>query len=379
MKLLKNILVAIDFSESAENVLNNSIQFAKIFHSKITLIHVLPDDIENEKVKLLVKKAAITHLKEINDKILSEGIETGDPILDYGRYSDSIVKTSDSINSNLVIIGSGEKLEKDKFQLGITAENIIRKSGKPVFVIKNNQPLDIHNILCPIDFSQESRRALNNAIIIARMFKAKLVILSVYTLFRQTFTKLEAAKINEQRRKDHEAEFNKFLKPFNFIDVNVEKVLKGGDPAVEILKSIKKMKSDLVIMGTTGKSGINKVLMGSVTEKVVREVLCSFITLKKEDVITLEIDSKIKDIENHYETAEKLFEKGFFEESLKQYKICLDINYTHIPSLKGVAKVYKKLGDNEKARKYKETVKNILDQIWNMKIEKEVRSQRKHN
>jgi len=269
-------------------------------------------------------------------------------------------------------------LEKDKFQLGITAENIIRKSDKPVFVIKNSQPLNINKIICPIDFSQESSRALNNAIIMARMFKAKLVVLSLYPLFRQTFIKLDASKINEQRRKDHEIEFHEFKKPFNFVDVNFDMVIKGGDPALEILKSIKETKADLVIMGTTGRSGINKVLMGSVTEKVVREMLCSFITLKKADVITLEIDSKIQDIENHYATAEKLFEKGFFDESLNQYKICLDINYTHIPSLKGIVKVYKKLGDNEKARKYQETVKNILDQIWNMKIEKEVRSQRKH-
>ena len=378
MKLLKNILVAIDFSESSENELNNSIQFAKMFNSKITLIHVLPDDIGNDKVKALVEKAATNQLKEINNKISNEEIETGEPILDYGRYSDCIVNASDRINANLVIIGAGEKKKKDKFQLGITAENIIRKSDKPVFVVKNNQQLDINHIICPIDFSQESSRALKNAIIMARMFKAKLVVLSVHPLFRQSFTKLEAAKINEQRRKDHEVEFHKFIKPFNFVDVNIEMVLKGGDPALEILKSIKKTKSDLVIMGTTGRSGINKVLMGSVTEKVVREVLSSFITLKKEDVITLEIDSKIQDIENHYATAEKLFEKGFFEESLNQYKICLDINYTHIPSLKGIVKVYKKLGDNEKAKRYQGTVKNILDQIWNMKIEKEVRSQRKH-
>jgi nucleotide-binding universal stress UspA family protein len=60
MKILKNILVGTDFTDSSKNVLSNSIQFAKTFNSKITLIHVLPDDIKNEKVKLLVKKAAIT-------------------------------------------------------------------------------------------------------------------------------------------------------------------------------------------------------------------------------------------------------------------------------------------------------------------------------
>jgi len=214
-----------------------------------------------EKVKTLVNKAATSQLKEINNKIISEEIETGDPILEHGRYSDCIVNASDRINANLVIVGAGKKLEKDKFQLGITAENIIRKSDKPVFVIKNSQPLNINKIICPIDFSQESSRALNNAIIMARMFKAKLVVLSVYPLFRQTFTKLDASKINEQRRKDHEIEFHEFKKPFNFVDVNFDMVIKGGDPALEILKSIKETKADLVIMGTTGRSGINKVLM----------------------------------------------------------------------------------------------------------------------
>ncbi len=234
---------------------------------------------------------------------------------------------------------------------------------------------DIKNIICPVDFSKESNRALNNAIIISRLFDAKLVILSVYSPFRQIFTKLDPVEINEQRKSDLIKEFNKFLEEFNLIDVNYIKEIKGGEPAEEILKAIKNYKSDLLLMGTTGKSGINKILMGSVTEKVIREVLCSFITLKNVDAITLELESKIQDIENHYATAQELFEKGFFEESINQFNICLGINYTHIPSLKGIAKVYEKLGDVNSAKKYREMVKNVLDQIWNLKIEQEVRKQ----
>ncbi len=374
MKLLKNILVAIDFSESSENVLKNSIKFAKTFQSKITLIHILPDDIDNEKVSLLVKKAATAQLKELNDRIINEGIKTGNPIIEYGNYCDKIVYASDKINTNLIIVGAGEKLKDDAFQLGTTAEKIIRKSNKPVFVVKNNQTLDIKKIICPIDFSKESSRALNSAIIISRLFDAKLVILSVYSPFRQIFTKLDPVEINEQRKLDNVKKFNKFLEEFNLIDVNYVKEIKGGEPAEEILKAIKNYESDLLLMGTTGKSGINKILMGSVTEKVIREVLCSFITLKNEDAITLELESKIQDIENHYATAQELYEKGFFEESINQFNICLDINYTHIPSLKGIAKVYEKLGDVDNANKYREMVKNVLDQMWNLKIEQEARN-----
>jgi len=377
MKLLKNILVAIDFSESSENVLKNSIKFAKTFQSKITLIHILPDDIDNEKVSLLIKNGAIAQLNEVNDRINSEGLKTGNPILEYGSYFDKIVYATDKINANLVIVGSGEKLKNDCFQLGATAEKIIRKSNKPVFIIKDKQTLDIQNIICPIDFSKESSRALNNAIIISRLFNAELVLLSVYSLFRQTFTKLDPDEINEQRKLDHLKEFNTFLEEFNLIDVNYKIEIKGGEPAEEILKAIKNHESDLLLMGTTGKSGISKILMGSVTEKVIREVLCSFITLKNEDAITLEIEAKIQDIENHYAEAQELFEKCFFEESINQFNICLGINYAHIPSLKGIAKVYKKLGDLDTAKKYREMVKNVLDQNLNLKIEQEGRKQTK--
>jgi nucleotide-binding universal stress UspA family protein len=378
MKLLKSILVAIDFTESSENILKNSISFAKTFKSKITLIHILPDDIINEKVNLLVKKAATTKLKETNDSIINEGLETGTPILEFGNYFDKIVSASDKINVNLIIVGSGNKLKGDAFQLGSTAEKIIRKSNKPVFVVKNGQTLDVKNIICPIDFSKESRRALNSAIIISRMVDAKLIILSVYPRFKSTFAQLDTAQINKSRHLELQKEFNSFLEPFNLIDLNFEKQIVGGEPAEEILKFIQKNKSDLLIMGTTGKSGINKILMGSVTEKVIRKVSCSFITLKNEDIVALELESKIQDIENHYNMAQKLFKNGFLEESIQQYKICLNINIMHIPSLKGIAEVYEKLGDMGNSKKYKDMAEQVLERIDNMKIEKEVRKQLRH-
>lgn len=211
------------------------------------------------------------------------------------------------------------------------------------------------------------------------MIDAKLVILSVYpNLKYKYYTKLEAAQLNELRLMEHKKEFHSFLEAFNLLDLNFEKQIERGEPSGEILKYIKKSKSDLLIMGTTGRSGISKILMGSVTEKVIREVPCSFVTLKNEDIVALELESKIQDIENHYNLAQKLFKNGFFEESIHQYKICLDINIMHIPSLKGIAGVYEKIGDLGNSKKHKEMAERVLERIENMKIEKEVRKQIKH-
>jgi universal stress protein E len=118
------------------------------------------------------------------------------------------------------------------------------------------------------------------------------------------------------------------------------------------------------------------LVIGSVTEKAIREVPCSFITLKSEDLITLQLETNIRDIENHYNAGKQLMEDGFFEESIEQFKLCLSINNMHVPSLYGIAKVYDKLNEPEKANLYRKQGREIMDRIWDQKIEADARKYR---
>lgn len=378
MKLINRILVATDFSKPAENVLNTAMIYAKKFNSSITLVHVLPEDIDNEKVSNLVAQAIKVELEEATERVTNSGIKAEPYILGFGVYSDEIVNAANKTNANLIVLGSGVKADTDAFQLGTTAARVISKSSKPVLVVKNHQAPEISQIMCPVDFSKESERALNAAAVIARLFNAKLVILSVYERFMGSFVTINAEELNQKRFLTHEKEFDKFLKKFNLIDVDFEKVVKGGEPSKEILKVIKDKKSDLLIMGTTGKSGVSRILMGSVTERVIRELPCSFITAKKEDVITVEFETKIRDIESYFNAGQELYNKGFYDEAFNEYSKCLELNVMHFPSLKGLAKVYRKLGKEEEARMYDKMAKNVLDLRENAKIEEEIRHQRQY-
>jgi len=375
MKLLEKILLAADFSKSTDNVVENAIGLAKTFQSKIVLIHVLPDDISNEKARLLLNDAAIKQLELINEKIRNEGVKTDNPILEFGNHFDKIIKTADSINANVIVIGAGEKKESDAFQLGTTAEKIIRKSIKPVWIVKNNSPLNIKSILCPVDFSTESKRSLKNAIIMARRFNAELIIFSVYEMIYADSLrlKLDWEEETEYVRLEHIKEFDSFLKSFNLTDLKWDKEIKEGLPSTEILRAISLYQSDLLIMGTTGRSGLNRIVMGSVTEKVIREVPCSFITIKSKDIIDLRLSTKIRDIETHYNIAKQLMKDGFLEESINEFKVCLNIHDMHIPSLHGISKVYKKLDKKKRANKYKSILREVLRTLWDREIEKEIR------
>jgi len=126
-------------------------------------------------------------------------------------------------------------------------------------------------------------------------------------------------------------------------------------------------------MGTTGRTGLSRLMMGSVTEKVIREVPCTFLTMKSEDALKLQLESRISNIEKHYSNAVQLMKDGFYEEAINEYKNCLLINDMHTPSLFGIAKVYEKTGNQEKADIYRKMAREVLDRIWNSRIEAEAR------
>lgn len=378
MRLLDHILLGQDFETSSEHTLKTAIALAKEFKSKITPIYVLPNDIENVKVKQLLEDTANSKLTDTVKVINDNGIESEKPVLKYGSVSNAITVAAMELDANLLVIGAGNATKDKNFKLGTTTERIIQKSEKPVFVVKENVPLEIKQILCPVDFSIESKRALNNAILISRKYKAQLTILSVSEIGKSSWliSKEMLELENSSRHEKHKAKFNEFLKDFSLDGLNWEKEVPKGNPSQEILNVITVKNIDLLVIGTTGRTGLNRLLIGSVTEKVIREVPCNFLTLKSEDAFSLQLDTNIKDIEQAYEMGVKLMADSFYDEAIKHFKNCLNFNSMHVPAYFELAKAYDKINKPEIANGYREQGRQLKEKLWYSKIEDEVRKLR---
>ncbi len=378
MKLLKKVLWAHDFSAASKQVEETAVKLATVFHSTIIPIHVLPDDIINDNVRAHVIKKAEEKLEGTVSRLQDTGITIGGSILEYGSPHECIVNAAVKVNANLILVGSGEGLQGATVHLGTTTERVIQKSGKPVFVAKAGIPLNVHHILCPVDFSQASERALKNAITMTRRFRAELTILSVCEVRDSNWliSKEDLEKENEVRLAQHRERFDAFLDKFNLTDLNWTKETPKGNPAKEIRSAISRRMIDLLVMGTVGRTGLNRLIIGSVTEKVIREVPCSFMTLKSEDVFDLQLDSDIKDLETLDKAAGELMENGFYEEAIGQYELSLGINNMHLPAYFGIAQIYDKLNDPVKAEQYRKRALEIKDRMWYTKVEDEVRKLR---
>jgi nucleotide-binding universal stress UspA family protein len=283
---------------------------------------------------------------------------------------------SEDENVNVIIIGNDTKQSENGFKIGILAEKLTRKSQKPVWVHRTDKSTEPQNILCPVDFSDASARALNNALKIARIFDSKLYILNVYESISSFYSprlKVDPKEIDEQHEKDNQKTFDSFLKDFNFSGINKEIVSLKGEPYEKISKFIGKKDIDLMLIGATGKSTLTRILLGSLTEQIARDLKSSLITVKSENILNLKIDSDISDLEKHYDNATNLEKNGFFTEAAEQLKICLRINDLHVPSLSRLVKIYEKLGEEDEAKSYAQKLDEILRRLWDKKIEFEIR------
>lgn len=375
--MLEKILLATDFSGSSDRASKIAIQVAKAFNSEVILLHVISKDFDLNVISDLVQSAVNNQLDALRDEFELAGVVTQKPVLHIGKICDLIVEVAEENDVNLIIMGSGEKDEDEKFQLGTTSHKVIRRAEKPVWVVKNDAPTKIEHIVCPVDFSDASKRSLMNAIHLARKFKAELAVINIVPPVPVDIARLRVnvETIEQSLAAEQVEAFNKFIGAFDFTGVNWTSINRMGEPHKEILACLKEFKADLLMMGTHGRSGLNRFFMGSVTEKVVRELPCSFITTKSEHVIQLKVDADINSIKSYYKNGMDLMAEGFNQEAVRQFRMCLKINDLHIPAWNKLSEVYALIGDETKAKTCKNMAQRIRQKLWDQQTEVEIRSQ----
>ncbi len=147
---------------------------------------------------------------------------------------------------------------------------------------------EIKRILTPVDFSENAGKILRGAAYVAGTFKAELHLLFVVQSFDDYSgffvppvnlpTMLEELFESAQQRMEQFVEENKTLFDEMGVDTVIHKVV-TGDVAEEILDYVKETRCHLIIMGTHGYKGLERIMFGSIAEKVVKTACCPVMTI----------------------------------------------------------------------------------------------------
>ena len=145
--------------------------------------------------------------------------------------------------------------------------------------------VEIRRILCPVDFSEASRHALRHAVAIAGWYGSQMTALHVYNPVFLPVPPILLAEFpgaalpTETERYQMEEDLRTWLAPAKAAGVQADIEFVEGNPAARILDRATSLPADLIVMGTHGRGGFERLLLGSVAEKVLRKASCPVLTV----------------------------------------------------------------------------------------------------
>jgi len=149
-----------------------------------------------------------------------------------------------------------------------------------------HETLKIHLILCPIDFSEFSVSAYQHALSVAEHYRAKLVAQHIVELWRHPAADFVASaglyeEYSQAHRENGKKQLQEFVKKHTHDEIQPELLVQVGVAADSILSFAQSQEADVIVIGTHGRRGFDRLMLGSVTDRVMRTAPCPVIAASK--------------------------------------------------------------------------------------------------
>lgn len=297
---IRKVLFPTDFSPAAEAALPTAVRLAELHGAELHILHgvVLHADDphhpshqldEFEEVGAELVRIARERLGEVAAGVADAEIEVvpaerraispSMAILDYAQEEDV----------DLVVMGTHGRRGFRRLLLGSVAEEVLRVAGCAVVTVREpmgepEAPRPIRRILVPVDFSAGSRVAVAHAAELAREAGAELHLLHVIVVeghpdFYFPLSTAPAFRLPELREEGEDA-LLEMAGGHRTERVQVLTRVEVGRPADEIVAAAESLEADLICMSSHGRTGLERTLLGSVTEGVARKASCPVLVVK---------------------------------------------------------------------------------------------------
>lgn len=285
----ERLLLATDGSGFSEGAIREAIRMAKRCSSKLIALSVIESNPEYAGIapQLVEKaeKAARGHLEAVKARAKQEGVDL-DIIVREGEDSyHYIAEEAIKNKSTMLIMGRRGKKGLKRLVMGSTTARVIGHAPCSVLVVPSAAQTDFKSIAVATDGSKYSAYAASEAIGIAKRNGARLTVVSVVPSELMTQADIDFAMVQREQlaeKEMHEAEqYAKAVKEAAKKEgVDVHAFVMSGRPADAIIETAQEQKADLIVLGSHGRTGLEKLLMGSVTERVIVLSSCAVLVAK---------------------------------------------------------------------------------------------------
>ena len=289
------VLVATDFSPTAQAAIDWAVEIARPHGARIRLIHglMLPAPIA-DYVPVTpdfgdeLRRAALARLDEASSHIAAAGVEA-DVDLRIGIPSQVILEAAGEASPDLIVLGTRGVTGLAHLLLGSTAERVVQRASCPVLTIHpedTGRHRPIRTVVVPTDFSEDAERALVTANGLLRRLEREIKLVLVhafhlpieYTAYGPIPTSVNYL---QDVGADAEARLDELAAEFTGEGLAVETACREGYAPDVIVAEATAHGADLIAMGTHGRSGLAHLLLGSTAERVVQRAPCPVMTIRR--------------------------------------------------------------------------------------------------
>ena len=283
------ILFCTDGSEISLNAFHNAMQYIK--EATIDPICVidwgfLPTsmNIESENYSKVYENIADSVLNFAENLIKEKGFVLGNKIKSFGSAVEGILEQIESEKYDLILLGSHGKKGIQKW-LGSVSRQVISNSQIPIFISKKRTTNK--RILLTVDGSEPSFNAIKQAVKLIDLKDKETYIISIkenpeLLPMEATLDKNWLDSIEKQQKIHATKAINKAKAIMEESEIQVKnEIILTGNPAQVLIDFADKEKIDLIIMGARTKTDLSKLLLGSVSKRVLENVISDVLIINK--------------------------------------------------------------------------------------------------
>ena len=280
------ILVPLDGSEFSEAVLQTGIDLARRWGARLEVVtvHEAVPALDHDLWESASLEWSERYIEEVADRVKEEVGFTVPGTTLNGSPAQAIQHHVEARGVDLVVMATHGRGAMSRFWLGSTADGLVRHSTVPILLLRPDEDapdqvadFEPKRVLVPLDGSQESEAILSHAVDLAADEDTEFDLLRVYPYPRDLASSYlpHTVQLNtnvfEEGRKAAEEYVTEEAR--KLVDRGLSAkghLVTEGSPASGILHFAERSDADLIAMSTHGRGGVSRLVLGSVTDKVVR-------------------------------------------------------------------------------------------------------------
>lgn len=289
MLKIERILCPVDFSEFSETAYDYAHSLARHYEATLHVLHVVrsialdPGLMASNIIENVYTHQAAdakTKIAKLAEKQAGEPVQSKITV-QLGFAAGSILAFAKEHDTDLIVMGTHGRRGLDRLVMGSSTEQVLRKAHCPVLAIRKpvrnfvnpqnpGDPVQLRKILCCVDFSEHSPRALEYAFSLGLQYSAEVTLLHI----------LEEAK-DASEQSDQALESMEQLVPHDARNwSSVVPTVRSGRPYEQIIELATEAETDLIIMGVRGRNAVDLAVFGSTTHRVIQLGPCPVLAVR---------------------------------------------------------------------------------------------------